>query len=164
MHSKFVFIGLGSNIGDKIKNIQMAIEEISKKNKIIQTSSFYKSPPWGFESTESFINAVIEIETNISPMELYNELKNIEEKLGRKNIKSYQYEDRTIDLDILYFQDQIINNITIQIPHKSLHLRKFVLEPLYEIAPYLIDPEKNITIDELLKSCPDNSKIEQINQ
>jgi deoxyguanosine kinase len=154
-----IYIGLGSNLGDKKSNIISAIEEINKIASVDAISSFYESEPWGFESVNTFINNVIEISTELTPLELFFELKKIEKSLGRKIKKSDSYENRIIDLDILYYNNQIIENDTITIPHKQIENRLFVLKPLNEIKPKFIDPIKNLNISHLLSICPDKSNI-----
>lgn len=159
---KLVYIGLGSNLGDKKNNIKQAISLIQENHKLISISSFYKSEPLGYKSNASFINAVICIGSRENVINLFKELKNIESFLGRTEKKTNQYEDRIIDLDILFFGNDIIDNELITIPHIEIPNRKFVLEPLFEIAPKLIHPTKNETIKTLLQKCRDVSKIEQI--
>jgi 2-amino-4-hydroxy-6-hydroxymethyldihydropteridine diphosphokinase len=158
-----VYISIGSNIGDKIENISTVINEIKKTiGEVNLTSSNYKSDPWGFNSNETFINAVICIQTKYNPTELIKELQIIEKKMGRTRSHNKGYTDRIIDLDIIYFNDEIVNTIELKIPHTNLYFRKFVLIPLNEIAPNYIDPLKKTTIKELLEICPDESILEKV--
>lgn len=158
-----VFIGIGTNLGDKVENIKWAIESLHEQvGKVIHTSSFYESEPWGYESSEWFVNAVIEIQTNLDPQSLLTELKNIEFSLGRTSKTSTKYEDRLIDLDILYFGDKSIFLNGLEVPHPRIYQRKFVLEPLYEIAPNFIDVKVNKSISELLNECTDTSVLKKI--
>jgi 2-amino-4-hydroxy-6-hydroxymethyldihydropteridine diphosphokinase len=142
-----VFIGIGSNEGNKISNIKSAIDLI---NLIIdcnvdKISSLYESTPYGDIEQDNFLNAVIKISTKLNPQELFIELKKIEQKLGR--IVREKWGPREIDLDILFFNDLIISDEIITLPHKGIIYRDFVLVPLIEIEPDFIHPvfKKNIT-------------------
>jgi 2-amino-4-hydroxy-6-hydroxymethyldihydropteridine diphosphokinase len=161
-HNHIVFIGLGSNIGNKELNIEKAIEHIEKQANILLKSSIYSSEPWGFDSSYSFLNSVIKIETQLTPQLLFEFLKEIELKMGRVKKNKNEYEDRIIDLDILFFDDEIISNETLSIPHIQLVNRKFVLEPLNEISSDFIHPLLNKTIGVLLQECTDMSVLKQI--
>jgi 2-amino-4-hydroxy-6-hydroxymethyldihydropteridine diphosphokinase len=155
-----VYLLLGSNLGNKRNNLRLARQKIVQIGKIIQESSVYESDPWGFDHPESFYNQVITIGTSHSPEQLMTLLLNIEKEMGRFR-KSGNYEARIIDLDILIFDDLILNSEFITIPHPRMHLRRFVLEPLNEIAPITIHPLFNKTIRELLKDCPDKGGVEK---
>lgn len=157
-----VFIGLGSNLGNKEENIEKTLTLINENHKIILVSKLYASEPWGFESKSKFVNAVICIQTKNDPLSLFNNLKDIESKLGRKKTKIGEYEDRVIDLDILFYEKEIIENEIIKIPHKEIQNRKFVLEPLNEIASNFVHPILNKPIYQLLAECKDNTLLEQI--
>ncbi len=140
------FIGLGSNLGDKKKNIDTALKHINKIKgvKIEKKSSLYNTSPVGYLEQDDFINMVCMINTDLSPKNLLNELQQIEKYMGRgKNIK---WGPRIIDLDILLYDDRVLNSETLQIPHKYMHERKFVLEPLTEIAQDIMHPvfKKNV--------------------
>lgn len=157
-----VYIGLGSNLGNKEENIKKAIFLIEEKYKIHSTSSLYTSEPWGYNSDSHFFNAVICITTNESPISVFHYLKLIESKLGRIKKNTDRYEDRIIDLDILFYGKEIIENEMIIIPHKEIHNRRFVLEPLNELAPEFVHPILKIPIHTLLENCQDTSILEQI--
>ena len=146
-----VFIGLGSNIENKIKNIENAYKQIEKHvGNIILKSTFYFSKPFEFESDNDFVNSVICIQSKLNPIELLVALNKIEKKLGRINKSVAKiYSDRIIDLDILYFNDIIINSPDLTIPHPHMYNRSFVLEPLNEIAGNFIDPKLNKSVSEL---------------
>lgn len=145
------YIGLGSNIGDREENIRLAIEKIgeSQNNKIIQVSKMYETEPVGFLEQDKFINNAIEIKTLLSPRELIKFLLNIEIEL--KRVRTIKWGPRTIDLDILLYNDEITYSKDIVIPHPRMHERKFVLLPLCDIAPYVLHPILYKRIDELLK-------------
>lgn len=154
-----VYIGLGSNKGDRSKNIARAIEELKKhKNiRVKKISSFYLTEPEGEKLTHPFINCVIELSTSLSPSQLLKTLEAIEKRMGRAN-KGTQ-EDRIIDLDILFMGKRRINTEKLTIPHKKAHLRRFVLVPLTEIAPNFIHPAFGKSISALLKKLTDDSVI-----
>lgn len=157
-----VYIGLGSNLGNKEDNIKKAILLLQEKYKTNQISSLYASEPWGYNSDSHFFNAVICITTNESPISVFNYLKMIESKLGRIKKNTDRYEDRIIDLDILFYGIEIIENEIITIPHKEIHNRRFVLDPLNELAPDFIHPVLKKPIHVLLENCQDTSILEQI--
>ena len=136
-----VYIGLGSNIGDKEANLVRALFLIKaiKGVKITRQSSLYLSAPWGKTDQDDFLNQVVEIETNLTPIDLLHELQEIEIKLGRQ--KQVHWGPRNIDLDILLFGRENINLEELQVPHPYLMQRLFVLIPLAEIDPELIFPD-----------------------
>lgn len=156
-----VFIGLGSNMGNKKSTIISAIDKISCHNaiEIVQISNYYYSEPWGFESKEYFLNCVLELQTNLSPVELLTVFKTIEYELGRIKKLTKEYQNRTIDIDILYFNNQIVDQNELKVPHQRLRDRLFVLKPLSEIAPKFKDPISEKTMEELLRLCKDTSNI-----
>ncbi|MBK9191402.1 MAG: 2-amino-4-hydroxy-6-hydroxymethyldihydropteridine diphosphokinase [Crocinitomicaceae bacterium] len=146
-----IYIGLGSNLGDRLANIENAINLIKDAGfNIIRKSSVYVSPPWGFEAKLDFYNAVLEIQTNLGVLELLNLLKQIEVRLGRKSKSAGIYESRLIDLDIIDFHGKVLQTDTIQIPHPRMDQRLFVLVPLSEIAPEWTHPLSGLGIKELL--------------
>ncbi len=139
-----VYIGVGTNLGDKYNNIYLAYQQIQKLvGNITSKSSIYISEPWGFKATELFFNTVIEVYTQLSPKQLLNTLKNIEKKMGRKEKTSTEYQSRIIDLDILFFDDMTINNKHLTIPHPHFKQRDFVYMPLLEIDENIINPITN---------------------
>ena len=156
-----VFIGLGSNLGDKKTTLVSAIDKIgtNKEIEVAQISDYYYSEPWGFESTEYFLNCVVELRTVLSPLELLTTFKAIEYELGRTRVLSNEYHNRTIDIDILYFNDQIFDHNDLKIPHPRISERLFVLKPLAKIAPQFIDPISLESMEDLLKKCKDVSNI-----
>lgn len=156
-----VFLGLGGNMGDTELILHKARKLIdSECGKVIKESSLYKSKSWGFESASFFLNQVIEINTDKTAFELIEKLLEIENKLGRKREKG-GYSDRVIDLDILLFNAEHIQTESIMVPHPRMHLRKFVLLPLSEIAPELRHPTLGKTIGELLVSCEDTVDVKK---
>jgi len=154
-----VYLLFGSNKGDCLVQIESAIKEIEQKvGKILTKSSIYKSEPWGFKSEKYFLNQVVLVETEYSPKELLDITLNIEAFLGRKRVTK-GYESRTIDIDILFYDDLIINTENLKIPHPMIALRRFTLVPLNEIAKNLSHPITHLTINETLKLCEDNLEV-----
>jgi len=158
-----VYISLGSNQGDKFKNLQAAIDLIFIKiGKINIISKVYKSPAFGFDGDE-FLNTCICIDTELKPNELLKELLKIEKVLGRVRNKKKGYESRSIDLDIIIFEDEIINTKTLKLPHPEMQNRKFVLLPLHDIASKVKHPQLDIDVSVLLEACEDKSILKPIN-
>ncbi len=161
---KNVYLGLGSNLGNRIKNINQAIVLLSKNNriKILKKSSFYETEPVGFKNQKWFINCVLKIRTNLSPHELLIESKNIEKILKRK--KNLRFGPRTIDVDILMYGNDIIKSKNLTIPHIRMHKRLFVLIPMAEFAGKKLHPVYNKTIMTLLKESKDSSIVKIFTQ
>ena len=135
MTKHIVYLGLGSNLGDRQGNISRAYAEIEKLiGAIVRQSALYESEPWGFESDNSFINSVICCETTLSPHEVLKKTQSIERELGRtqKSVDGH-YHDRTIDIDILLYDDLTVNEPDLKIPHPLMRQRDFVMKPLSEI-------------------------------
>jgi 2-amino-4-hydroxy-6-hydroxymethyldihydropteridine diphosphokinase len=154
-----IYLSLGSNIGDKFNYIISAEKEIAdlKSTKILRSSSIFKTEPWGIKAQDEFLNSVLEIESELNPEELLRELKNIEIVLGRKSRE--RWFKREVDIDILFYNNLVIQNDTINIPHPEIQNRKFVLIPLCELNPGFVHPVFNVTMENLLKSTKDNSKV-----
>ena len=145
-----VYIGIGSNLGDREKNCSRSIDLLEKNGIVIrQRSSLYETIPWGLRDQPLFLNMVIKAETELKPQELLELLKNVEIEVGRE--KSSRWGPRTIDLDILLYDDIILNEDNLIIPHPYLHKRDFVLIPICEIAPDLRHPVLQSTMGELLQ-------------
>ncbi len=151
-----VYLSLGTNLGNKKQNLHQAITEIEKRiGKCISLSSFYVTEPWGFSSGNSFLNAACQIETILSPFEILSETQAIEQKLGRtKKSVNGIYNDRIIDIDLLLYDDLILNSPTLTLPHPLMTERRFVMEPLAEIVPEGIHPVFKKTFKELFSSLP----------
>ncbi len=152
MDQKFVYISIGSNIGDKKKNLENAITRLHKLNKIdvIEVSSFYKTQPQNFTDQDWFVNAALKIKTLLDPSELLAVLKTVEKDLD-KDGKSFRFGPRVIDLDIIYYEDLILKTKTLEIPHPRMHERCFVLIPMCDIGAHTIHPVLKCRSDELLK-------------
>jgi 2-amino-4-hydroxy-6-hydroxymethyldihydropteridine diphosphokinase len=147
-----VYLSLGTNLGNKQNNISSATQLIEERiGKITVQSALYSYEPWGFYSINRFLNTAIKVETSLSPHELLNESQEIELLLGRTiKSKNGEYHDRLIDIDILFYDNLIINEPNLIIPHALLEQRLFVLEPLCEIAPDFMHPKLKRSIKELL--------------
>ncbi len=145
-----VYLSLGSNLGDRLSYIQQATSLLGSNDKIniVTTSSFYETEPWKMGTTNWFANAVVQITTSYTPEELLSECKKIESLLGRKPNGS-GYSDRTIDIDIIFYDNLILNTPELTIPHKLFHHRAFVLVPMLEIAQDFVHPFFGVTVSKL---------------
>lgn len=160
---KRVFLGLGSNLGDRQANLRDAIKMTGKDlGKVMKSSSVYETQPWGFDSENNFLNMVILINTVHAPAGLIKKVLMVESALGRVR-NSTGYSSRVIDIDILFYEDRVISDPGLTIPHPLIQERRFVLVPLCELAPDLIHPVFGKSISELLGVCPDKSKISRFN-
>ena len=163
--TKSVYIALGSNTGDKFQYLQLAVNEIHQKIGAIQIiSKVLSSPAFGFEG-DDFLNACLLVNTHLKPKKVLSLLLAIEKDLGRLPLAKYEYEyeSRCIDLDIIFFEDEILESKTLEIPHPEMHKRKFVLQPLRDIGKQVIHPKFNKTVEELLNECEDTSELKPIN-
>ena len=140
-----VYLGLGTNLGDKPSNLNQAVNVLSMEvGNVLRVSSFITSVPWGFDSENVFLNAVVLVETTLSPFDLLAKTQEIERNMGRSAKTSSGYEDRIIDIDILLYDNLIVDQPALKIPHRLIAKRDFVLIPLLEIAPELVDPVTNV--------------------
>lgn len=143
-----VYLSLGSNKGDRIGYVQQAASLLGADEgiSIVRTSAFYESEPWNMNTKNWFVNAVVEAKTKYSPQELLEVCQRIEKQLGRTSEEKNQYQDRTIDIDILFYNKDIINEENLIIPHKYVHLRAFTLVPMMELNSDFVHPilHKNI--------------------
>jgi len=151
-----VYLGLGSNLGDRVGYIQQATSLLSGDDniKLVSTSSFYETEPWHFKTDNWFVNAIVAISTTYTPLELLQVCLRIENQLGRDRKNESGYNDRTIDIDIIFYDNQIINEVDEQgreltIPHPRMHERAFMLVPMLEVAPTLVHPVLNKTITDI---------------
>lgn len=156
-----MFLGIGANLENRMESIIKAIGLLEKKcGFILNTSNIYESDAWGFESENSFLNLCIKMETILNIQNLLAKCNAIEKEIGRKEkSKDEQYSDRLIDIDILYFNNEIIEKEKLIVPHPKMHERRFVLQPLHDIAPKFIHPLLKKSTAELLHECHDVSKL-----
>lgn len=146
-----IYLSLGSNMGDRIGYVQQAASLLGADEgiTIVRTSAFYETEPWNINTNTWFVNAVIEAKTKYSPKELLEVCQRIERQLGRKIKVGQDYEDRTIDIDILFYNKDIIEEENLTIPHKFVHLRAFTLVPMLELNAGFIHPVLHKSIIEM---------------
>ena len=164
MISVVCHIGIGSNLGDALQNCKDAIESISRLSSVslIQSSSFYKTEPVGDIKQEYFVNAVVEIKTELAARELLKKLQKIEKQMGRQ--RDVKGGPRIIDLDMIFYGQEIIREKGLTVPHPEMHKRRFVLEPLNEIASYFIHPVFGVSVRGLKERLDDSKSVERIGQ
>jgi 2-amino-4-hydroxy-6-hydroxymethyldihydropteridine diphosphokinase len=153
------YLSLGSNLGNKLRFLKEAISKIGESNKIAinRVSSVYETQPVGYEEQEWFLNLVIEIKTSLVPRDLLDHVLSVEDQMGRK--REIKWGPRNIDIDILLYDNQVMQSDRLTLPHPRMHERRFVLLPLAEIAPQLIHPQLKKSVKELLEGCEDKSKV-----
>lgn len=152
------YIQLGSNLGDRLGYLQLAMKLINNKaGSIARESEIYESEAWGFEDQPDFLNILILIETTLSPRDLLNVLQEIEKQMGRTKIKKWS--PRTIDIDILFYNQEIIDQPGLKIPHPFISERRFVLVPMNELNSGFIHPVSGRAIAEILSECIDSQKV-----
>lgn len=158
-----LYLALGTNMGDKVRNLEKAIKEIERQiGTVVSRSAFVSTEPWGFQSDNGFLNACIGVDTDISPELVLQRCQMIEKKMGRKTKSTKEilpdgtvrhiYHDRVIDIDIIIYDELIIHTPTLAIPHPLMDKRKFVLEPLAQIAAELKIPGTQISVAEMLRA------------
>jgi len=157
-----VFISIGSNLGDKEAYCRKAAEEMASFSDIVKLSSLYETEPVENQDQPNFINAAIQISTELSPHELLKVLNGIENKLGR--VRQEKRGPRTMDLDIIFYGNLIVEDDDLIIPHPRAHIRKFVLVPVCEIDPELIYPGLGVTLIEVLQQIADSEKVVKLNK
>jgi 2-amino-4-hydroxy-6-hydroxymethyldihydropteridine diphosphokinase len=161
MVEKKVYLLLGGNLGDVGQTFQLALEQLTGNGviKVLKKSNLYRSAPWGFEHENYFLNQVVSAVTELSPSALLDRILETEKHLGRiRNEKGYSA--RVIDIDILFFNEEVIQLPHLIIPHPLVQERKFALVPLVEVNPKLFHPVFRKTVDQLLQECTDFSKVE----
>ena len=153
------FLLLGSNLGDRLVYMDNARKLIKRKvGKLVAISSVYQTAPWGNEGQAAFLNQVIGVETKLTPEQLLKATQAIEKSEGRT--PGEKWAPRTLDIDILFFGDEVINTSDLTIPHPEIANRRFTLEPLLEVEPDLLHPVLKKTVRKLIAVCPDNLRVE----
>ncbi len=156
--SNGIYLLLGSNLGSKSNHLQIAKDWLAETvGAILKQSSIYETESWGVADEPSYLNQVIEIDTALAPQQLLTAILAIEERMGR--VREKRWHSRTIDIDILFYNDQIIDSDRLQIPHPRIHERNFTLIPLAEITPAFIHPTLHKSIAELLTASQDSLKV-----
>ena len=155
------FLLTGGNLGDRKKTLEQASDMVEKNIGVIAArSSVYQTAAWGKTDQPDFLNQVLKVKTSLTPQELIDEILKIEKSLGRE--RQEKYGPRLIDIDILFFDNEVIKSKSLTIPHPQLHNRRFVLVPLNEIAPRFIHPVLKKSIAQLLLECPDKLDVNKI--
>jgi len=156
-----VYIGIGSNSGNRSGVCESAIGLLGEAGSVVACSGWYETAPWGDANQESFLNAVVALDTNYEAHALLKFMQDIENRLGRKR-STRRWGPRTIDLDIILFGDSVISTDTLKVPHPLFRERAFVLAPLCEMAPDIIDPVTGKTVRELYETCNDAGDISKL--
>jgi 2-amino-4-hydroxy-6-hydroxymethyldihydropteridine diphosphokinase len=147
MHT--VYLGLGTNLGERLTNLRSAVKALAPPVTVLAESPVYETPAWGVEDQPGFLNMAVKAETELAPMELRDHVKLIEGELGRT--PTYHWGPRLIDIDILFYDDLIVDTLELVIPHPQLHKRPFVLVPLETIGGEVVHPALGLSVGELLK-------------
>ena len=153
------YLSLGSNLGDREQNLRGAIRQASALGRLVAVSSFYETEPVEFTDQPCFLNCVIALETTAEPAELMAELLRIEHEMGRQRV--LKKGPRSIDIDILLFGDDVVNTPELTIPHPEMARRRFVLQPLAEIAPELLHPVSQKTVTQILAELPAGQRVQK---
>ena len=151
MKEHTVYLALGSNLGDRLANLKQAIDSLTPQMEVKAKSSVYETPPWGYEDQPKFLNQVVKAKTYLDPEPLLKHLKRLEVALGRK--ESFPNGPRLIDMDILFYDDLVLNTPALSVPHPRLHERGFVLLPLMDINPDLVHPINKKSVREMAAGC-----------
>lgn len=155
------YLLIGGNVGDRYKNLAKAARLVAEKaGAITRQSAVYETEAWGMRDQPAFLNQVLEVDTRLEPEALLDTLLQVEQDMGRR--RREKYGPRTIDIDILLFNDLAMETDRLTVPHPQLHLRRFVLAPLAEIAASVIHPRLRKSIDELLLECPDKLSVKKL--
>ncbi len=156
--TKELYLLLGSNLGEKLKNLDTALAAINAQiGKVESSSSLYETEPWGEIPTETFINQMLKVNTKLSPQQVMEKIISIEESMGRTREK--KWENRIIDIDIIFYGKEIISSQSLQIPHPQFEKRNFAILPMMELAPDFVHPSLNLSIEEIYLSSKDEGEV-----
>lgn len=156
-----VFLLLGSNLGDRLKHLELTrLSIVQEAGEIRKTSSIYKTAPWGQRDQPDFYNQVLEVKSDLAPAQLLSKILEIEKRMGRT--RNEKWEARIIDIDILFYNDLILDTMALILPHPAIQNRKFTLVPLAEIAPSFLHPVLKKDMITLLRECRDPLPVEKI--
>ena len=164
MQENEVVISLGTNLGDKLKNLKNALSNIEGLGRILNKSRIFSSDPWGYDSENEFLNMGLVIKTSLEPMQLLKKLKSIEKQMGRRPKMGQSYQDRIIDLDILIYSGIIIDNEELSVPHPKIKERKFSLLILKDLFENEFIPDLNDFPDKMILKCVDESNVVLFNE
>lgn len=156
------FLSLGSNLGDRLRYLDEGVKALGslEKSKLLRVSSIYETEPVDYKDQPQFLNLAAGIETSIEPLDLLDRIKAIEEIMGRKHRDRWR--EREIDIDIIFFGNETLNTNNLEVPHPRAYLRRFVLQPLSEIAGDFVHPRLHESVNNLLRHCGDNSRVERL--
>ncbi len=155
-----VYLSLGSNVGDRATQLRSALARLETTGRVVAVSSFYETEPMEFTQQPWFLNCAAALETTQTPQQLMSSILRIEQEMGRQRLQKKG--PRTIDIDILVFDSAVVNSSELTIPHPALHQRRFVLEPLAEIAPEVLHPTLKKTVRELLAALPEGQTVRKL--
>jgi 2-amino-4-hydroxy-6-hydroxymethyldihydropteridine diphosphokinase len=158
--ARLAYLSLGSNVGNREAHLRDAIARLARIGKVIRVSSFYETEPVEFTDQPWFLNCAVALETSATPQELMKAILQIEEEMGRRRVQKKG--PREIDIDILIFEDEVIESEGLKIPHPAMSQRRFVLEPLAEIAPEVRNPVMAKTVEELLRELPEGQAVKKV--
>ena len=156
MNKHQVFVSVGSNLGDKIENCQKGIDGLlaDGRSVLVGSSSFYRTSPVDYKDQDWFVNRVVKIETALNPFDLLDKIQGIEKAMGRKT-GTIRFGPRVLDLDIIFYDDQVVQTDTLEIPHPRMHKRRFVLKPICDIEPSMMHPLLGRDMQSLLSDLQD---------
>lgn len=159
---RVIYLCIGGNLGEREANLEEALEFIDFNfGDVVGVSSIYESEPWGMSDVPNFLNQVVHIQSELTDKELLEEIADLEEFFGRER-SSQGYVSREMDIDVLFIDEEVISTEALQVPHPRISERRFVLEPLAEIAPEFIHPELKQSVQVLLKACSDKGKVTRL--